>query len=125
VAACPKCNTEIEPGAVFCGTCGTYSPTDSDAAVFSSAHRPAAVMPAQLKWVLALMVLVVYALHQDVWNWHDKTLVFGFLPKGLFYHAGYAVLASLMMWVLVRCAWPEHIERSAEGSPETPQEDPH
>jgi hypothetical protein len=65
-----------------------------------------------MKWLLALMVLTVYVLHHDYWNWHDKSLVMGFLPKGLAYHAGFSVLAAIMMWVLVKTAWPEHIERS-------------
>jgi len=30
-----------------------------------------------LKWLLTIMVVIVYLLHQDNWLWHDKTLVFG------------------------------------------------
>ena len=63
-----------------------------------------------MKWLLTLMVLVVYALHQDIWNWHDRTLVLGFLPIGLAYQAGYSILAAVMMAVLVRLAWPGHLE---------------
>jgi hypothetical protein len=33
-------------------------------------------------------------LHQDSWNWKDKTLVFGFLPIGLAYHAGFTILCG-------------------------------
>jgi hypothetical protein len=70
------------------------------------------------KWWLALMVLVVYLLHQDCWNWKKvEPLVLGFLPVGLAYHAAYCVLASVMMAVLVKFAWPswlEHVERHAE-----------
>lgn len=74
-----------------------------------------------MKWLLALMIAAVYLIHQDYWNWHDKSLVMGFLPKGLAYHALFSVIAAVMMWVLVKSAWPEHIER---GVPETtePQE---
>jgi hypothetical protein len=62
-----------------------------------------------MKWLLTLMVVLVYLLHQDVWFWHDRTLV-GFLPIGLAYHAFYSVLAAIMMAVLVRFAWPGHLE---------------
>ena len=72
-----------------------------------------------MKWLLALMVLAVYLLHQDYWNWHDKSLVLGFLPKGLAYHAGFSMLAALMMWVLVRAAWPEKLERSVPDTAES------
>jgi hypothetical protein len=63
-----------------------------------------------MKWALALMVVVVIVLHHDYWNWTNKTLVFGFLPIGLVYHACYAIVASLTMAVLVRYAWPKHLE---------------
>jgi len=39
-------------------------------------------------------------------------VVFGFLPVGLAYHAGYSILAAIMMAVLVKVAWPEHLEHS-------------
>jgi hypothetical protein len=67
------------------------------------------------KALLGLATLALYLLHQDVWLWRSaRPLVFGFVPIGLFYHAGYAVLASLLMWLLVRHAWPAHLEREAE-----------
>ena len=65
--------------------------------------------------LLVLATLVVYVLHQDVWFWTSaRPLVFGFLPIGLFYHACFALVCSLLMWLLVRYAWPEHLEREAE-----------
>ena len=57
------------------------------------------------------MVAAIYVVHQDSWNWKKADpLVFGFLPIGLAYQAGYSVLASIMMAVLVRFAWPKHLE---------------
>lgn len=40
---------------------------------------------------LTLLCAVVYALHQDFWFWKSSELVFGILPIGLAYHAGYCV----------------------------------
>jgi hypothetical protein len=60
--------------------------------------------------MLALLVAVVVLLHQDIWLWTNRTLVFGFLPAGLAYHAGYSVLAALTMALLVRYLWPAHLE---------------
>lgn len=61
--------------------------------------------------VLTLLVILVYLLHQDFWNWDKaKPLLFGFLPPGLAYHAGYSILASILMAVLVKFAWPKHLE---------------
>ena len=62
------------------------------------------------KLLLFLMVAAVYVLHQDYWNWKNADLVFGFLPVGLAYHAGYSILAAIMMAVLVKSAWPKHLE---------------
>src|SRR6266849_5653637 len=68
-----------------------------------------------MKWLLTLMVVLVFLLHQDLWFWHDRTLVMGFLPIGLAYHAVYSILAAIMMAVLVRFAWPGHLEDDATG----------
>jgi hypothetical protein len=63
------------------------------------------------KLLLLLLILAVYAAHQDIWNWSKSDpLVFGFLPIGLAYHAAYSILASVMMAVLVAFAWPKHLE---------------
>jgi Protein of unknown function (DUF3311) len=64
------------------------------------------------KFLLGLMIAVVYLLHQDFWNWTNGSLAFGFLPAGLAYHAGYSLLASAMMAILVQCAWPAHLEKT-------------
>ena len=69
------------------------------------------------KFLLFLLIALVYALHQDLWNWKKyEPLLFGFLPVGLAYHAAYSVLCALMMAVLVKVAWPKHLE--AEPAPE-------
>ncbi|HEY8232707.1 MAG TPA: DUF3311 domain-containing protein [Vicinamibacteria bacterium] len=67
------------------------------------------------KTLLGLATLAVYLLHQDFWFWNTaRPLVFGFVPIGLFYHAAYCVLASLLLWLLVKYAWPGELEREAE-----------
>jgi hypothetical protein len=67
------------------------------------------------KALLSLAVLIVSILHQDVWFFPTaRPLVFGFVPVGLAYHAAYSVLAALLMWLLVRQAWPSRLEQEAE-----------
>jgi hypothetical protein len=63
-----------------------------------------------MKWLLTLLVIAVIALHQDFWNWTNKSLVLGFIPIGLAYHASYAVVASITMAILVHYLWPKHLE---------------
>lgn len=70
------------------------------------------------KLLLTLMVVAVYVLHQDFWNWRAaEPLVFDFLPIGLAYHAGYSILAAVMMAILVKAAWPKHLEKIDGGDP--------
>ena len=65
--------------------------------------------------LLVAAVAAVYVLHQDIWFWRTPNpLIFGFIPIGLFYHGCYSVLAALLMWLLVRCAWPSHLEHEVE-----------
>jgi uncharacterized protein DUF3311 len=66
--------------------------------------------------LLFLAVLALYVLHQDVWYWKTaRPLVFGFLPIGLAYHAAFSIAAAGVLWLLVRYAWPQHLEDEAEG----------
>ena len=61
--------------------------------------------------LLLLLVCAVYLLHQDLWNWKKASpLIFGFLPIGLAYQAGYSFLAAVTMAILVKFAWPSHLE---------------
>ncbi len=64
-------------------------------------------------WILVAALAV---LHHDAWLWGDRSLVFGFLPSGLAYHATYS-LAAAAVWVLaLRCVWPDELEEwASEG----------
>jgi hypothetical protein len=70
-----------------------------------------------MRALLVILTLVLYALHQDFWLWRDaRPLVFGFLPVGLFYHAAYSLVTAGWMAVLVKLAWPSHLEDEVERS---------
>ena len=61
--------------------------------------------------LLAVAIIALYLLHQDFWFWRAATpIVFGFLPIGLFYHLCYTLVISILMWALVKYAWPSHLE---------------
>ena len=75
------------------------------------------------KVVLSVLVLGVFLLHQDYWNWRNSGLVLGFLPVGLAYHAAYAILSAALMWVLVKFAWPEELNEMEAGSEMGSKED--
>lgn len=68
--------------------------------------------------LLVIAFVALYGLHQDFWFWRTAhPLVFGFIPIGLFYHACFSVAASLLMWLLVKFAWPAHLEQEIERQP--------
>lgn len=60
---------------------------------------------------------VLYVLHQDIWFWRTPDpLVFGFLPVGLFYHAAYTLLISIVLAWLARSHWPSHLDEDDSAS---------
>lgn len=70
-----------------------------------------------MKWFLTLIVIGLLVVHHDIWNWKNSTLMLGILPAGLAYHAFYSVMAALVMALLVRFAWPAHLEQSERSEP--------
>lgn len=61
---------------------------------------------------------VLYLLHNDLWLWHDGSLVLG-LPVGLTYHVLYCLTTAVLMALLVRWAWPSDLAAQAEGRDDT------
>ena len=48
----------------------------------------------------------------------EAGLVFGFMPVGLAYHAGFSVACAILGWLAIKFAWPTHLEEFAEGHSE-------
>ncbi|MCI0414114.1 hypothetical protein L0222_15115 [bacterium] len=68
-----------------------------------------------MRYILYLALFGLYLLHNDVWLWEDACLIYGF-PSGLLYHIAYCVVASVLMLLLVKFAWPSHLEVEADPS---------
>lgn len=66
------------------------------------------------KWLLYLLILAMYILHNDLWWWDDPTLFFG-LPVGFSYHIAFCLGAALLLTLLVNYAWPDHLEQADGG----------
>lgn len=64
-------------------------------------------------WGLVLLLLIV---HQDLWFWEDGTLVFGFMPVGLFFHACISVAASVTWFLATKYCWPEDADHADGGA---------
>ncbi len=54
--------------------------------------------------------MVLAVLHQDFWLWDDGSVLLGFLPAGLAYHAGYSLAVGVFWWLVVRFAWPAGLD---------------
>jgi Protein of unknown function (DUF3311) len=66
--------------------------------------------------IAALLVALLYVLHQDFWFWNTaRPLVLGFLPIGLFYHAAFTLASAGVLWLLVTRMWPDHLEHETEA----------
>lgn len=65
----------------------------------------------KLAWALVALLAV---LHYDFWNWDNRSVVLGFLPTGLLFQALISVGAAVAWALVVRCAWPTHVEEWAE-----------
>jgi len=68
--------------------------------------------------LLAAVALALIVIRFDLWHWKTvEPLLFGFLPVGLWWQAMVSILAAFMMWLMVRLAWPEHLEQAERLSP--------
>lgn len=74
--------------------------------------RPAIRLPVRMKKpILVLATAALFVAHQDFWWWNDaRPLLGGIFPSGLWYHAAHTAASSLLLWALVRLAWPSHLE---------------
>jgi len=66
-------------------------------------------------WFLIFLLIV---LHQDNWFWDDATLVFGFMPIGLFYHVCISLAAGAVWYLATLHCWPKELEHAARAKQE-------
>lgn len=66
-----------------------------------------------MKIVVWGLVVLLVILHHDVWLWDNATLVGGFMPVTLLYHAGISLGAAVTWYLATVFAWPTIIESDA------------
>lgn len=59
-----------------------------------------------MKQVVWFLIVALLVLHQDFWWWDSGYLVLGFMPIGLFYHAGISLAAGVTWWLATKYCWP-------------------
>jgi hypothetical protein len=67
-----------------------------------------------MKKGLYFALFLLFLLHNDLFLWNDECLIWGF-PSGLLYHVAFCLVTSAVMLLLVKYAWPEHLEVEEEG----------
>lgn len=80
-----------------------------------------------MKWVVAGLIVLLLVLRQDVWNWSNDKLMFGFLPATLFSQACISISATCLWWFAVNFAWPvdpDAARVAAAAPPTDPTTDP-
>ena len=71
---------------------------------------------------LTLVFLLVLFLRHDYWNWSEpRPLLFGFLPVGLWWQGVVSIFAAVMMALMVKFAWPAHLEEQTEVGSQEPE----
>ncbi len=66
-----------------------------------------------MKIVVWLLVLALIIAHQDIWFWNDGTLVFGFIPIGLFYHSCISLTAGFTWFLATIFIWPAELKEES------------
>ena len=73
-----------------------------------------------MRWIVWLMLVALVVLHQDYWQFHDGSVVYGFLPYGMAYHIYLSVVAMGIWLLAVKFCWPHKLVDSVEESQKTP-----
>ena len=71
-----------------------------------------------MKIFIMILMVALFLLHQDNWYWEDDSLVFGFMPIGLFYHACLSIAGAGVGLLATRFAWPDDAEEASEENGE-------
>ena len=74
-----------------------------------------------MKYVVWGLVVLLIILHQDIWLWDNQTLVAGFLPITLVFHACLSLAAGVTWFLATKYAWPSILEDDSvtdESAPE-------
>lgn len=74
-----------------------------------------------MKYVVWGLVVLLIILHQDVWLWDNDTLVWGFMPITLLYHACISLAAGFTWFLATKFAWPEILEKESATTAATEQ----
>ncbi len=68
-----------------------------------------------MKYVVWTLLAILVVLHQDYWQWDNATLVWGFLPHTLAWHAGISIGCAIVWAMAVFFCWPKDVDLAPTG----------
>ena len=74
-----------------------------------------------MKKLISGLAIAMLILHQDFWLWDNTSLVFGFIPVGLAYHAAFSIAAAVLAVLAIRLVWPHDLVAWATQKEDTVQ----
>ena len=67
-----------------------------------------------MKPIIYVIFFVMLVLHQDTWFWDDQSLIFGFMPVGLAYHAAFSICCAILGGLAIKHIWPTELKKFAD-----------
>jgi hypothetical protein len=68
-----------------------------------------------MKYVVWALLAVLVVLHQDYWQWDNATLVWGFLPHTIAWHAALSIGCAVVWALAVFYCWPKDVDLVPTG----------
>jgi hypothetical protein len=68
-----------------------------------------------MKYAIWILVILLLILHQDNWLWDNSTLLFGFMPITLLFHAGISIAAGVVWYLATLYCWPPDLEYAKDA----------
>ena len=65
-----------------------------------------------MKYVVWGLIVALLIVHQDNWFWDSDTLLFGFMPVALAYHAGISLAAGITWFLATKFCWPADLDEA-------------
>ena len=78
-----------------------------------------------MKKIVACLFLIMLVLHQDFWWWSNDSLILGFMPVGLAFHALFSIMCAVLGWFAIMTIWPHELDEAETVSSTSPDKEGH
>ena len=64
-----------------------------------------------MKYVFCILIVILFVLHQDYWQWKRTEIVLGFIPYTLLYHVVISLATAALWFLVVQFCWPRDLDQ--------------